>query len=119
MKQPEVAARVGQLMSHMEEVNVMLTTRLWTSLQCIAVQRSVFVSIQCSLIQCSVVEYSAVQVGGSGEVGNMWRCTAARALVRGIQQSPYTEEDVLQAIGNTLYCAAEYAGTLKCTSGTL
>ena len=34
-----------------------------------------------------------------GELGNMWRCTAVAALVDGIPSSPYTEQDVLHAIG--------------------
>ena len=34
-----------------------------------------------------------------GEVANMWRCTAVAALVHGLPDSPFTEEDVLHAIG--------------------
>ena len=53
----EVAAEVGKLMDHREELE------------------------------------------GEGELANMWRCTAVAPLVHQLPESPFTEEDVLHAIG--------------------
>ena len=39
------------------------------------------------------------ELEGDGELGNMWRCTAVAPLVHHLPDSPFTEQDVLHAIG--------------------
>ena len=39
------------------------------------------------------------ELEGEGELGNMWRCTAVVPLVQHLPESPFSEQDVLHAIG--------------------